>query len=141
MGDIQREKSKDPIISEPTYIHATYDMSVCVHVPVTLHIWPNQPTLCLHSGMCGDDIIISSLADRSRVGSEGMDVVCVPEDLSSRYRMEGTEWNWSSPDSLETVSMNSLNVRCQEPKLIAIVTKEKVSYSKSKWLSERHLIM
>jgi hypothetical protein len=31
MGDIQREKSKDPIISEPAYIHATN--GTIVHVP------------------------------------------------------------------------------------------------------------
>jgi hypothetical protein len=41
MGDIQREKSKDPIISEPAYIHATNGTSV--RVPATLHVWSNQP--------------------------------------------------------------------------------------------------
>jgi hypothetical protein len=82
MGDIQREKSKDPIISEPTYIHATNGMSV--RIPATLHVWSDQPALCLHSGTCGDDISVSGPADRSASGAEGT---------------ERTEWNRSSPDS------------------------------------------
>jgi hypothetical protein len=73
MGDIQREKSKDPIISEPAYIHAT------VHAPVTLHVWVNQPTLRLHSGTCGDDVSISGLVDQSGDGAEGMDLYASPK--------------------------------------------------------------
>jgi hypothetical protein len=67
MGDIQREKSKDPIISEPAYIHATNGM--IVHVPVTLHVRPDKPALRLHSGTCEDDVSISGPADRSRDGA------------------------------------------------------------------------
>jgi hypothetical protein len=36
MGDIQREKSKDPIISEPAYIHATNGTIACPHNPVRM---------------------------------------------------------------------------------------------------------
>jgi hypothetical protein len=97
MGYIQREKSKDPIISEPAYIHATNGMIVCV--PVTLHVWPEPPALRLHSGTCEDDVSMSGPADQSGDGVEGMDVVRVPEGLSSRNRTEGTERNRSSPDT------------------------------------------
>jgi hypothetical protein len=81
MGDIQREKSEDPIISEPTYIHATNGTSV--RVPATLHVWSDQPALRLHSGTCGNHINISCPMDRSGSGVEGMDVVYLSEGLTS----------------------------------------------------------
>jgi hypothetical protein len=71
MGDIQREKSKDPIISEPNYIHATN--GPIIRVPLTLHIRPDHPALRLHSGMCGDDVTTSGPADQSRDGAEGVE--------------------------------------------------------------------
>jgi hypothetical protein len=89
MGDIQREKSKDPIISEPTYIHATNGMSVCI--PATLHVQSDQPDLRLHSGMCGNDISVSGPVDRSGSRVEGMEVVHISEGLTSGNGMEGME--------------------------------------------------
>jgi len=99
MGDIQREKSKDPIISEPTYVHATNGTSV--HVPATLHIRSDQPALGLHSGTCGNDISVSGPPDQSGSRVEGMEVVHISEGLTSRNGaegMEGAEQNQSSPD-------------------------------------------
>jgi hypothetical protein len=133
MGDIQREKSKDPIISEPAYIHATN--GTIVRVPVTLHVRPNQPALHLHSGTCEDDVSISSPADRSRDGAEGTDVVRVPEGLSSGNGMEGvegTEQNQSSPDSTKYRTLQGL--RCLSIFELRIL---EISYSGSPSISTR----
>jgi len=81
-GGFQREKSEDPIIGEPIYIHANMvRFRACVYE--TLHVQPDQPALRLHSGTCEDDVSTSSPADQ--FGS----------------RADGTERalrTWSSPD-------------------------------------------
>jgi hypothetical protein len=83
-GGFQREKSEDPIIGEPIYIHANMvRVRACVYE--TLLVWPNQPALRLHSGTCEDDVSTSGLPDRFGSRADGT---------------EGALRIWSSPDSL-----------------------------------------